>query len=165
MPRVLTQRANKDYPKEGIKKGDTYYKWSIRMGRGGHTFISKTPPRPSQLTQSKMSGAYAAVEAVEDVIAELRESTNHIPYALVYKAQVAVAEREVKDEEDLKEDADKDDQAVDSIEVKDARRCWQRGSERKLMKSRASQTNTRRQLITLEMASSTRKSGQRRQTP
>jgi len=122
MPKVLTQRANKDYPEHGIKKGDTYYKWSIRSGKGGMTFISAKPPRPSQLTQSKMSGALAAVEAVEDVINELRNTTNHIPYALVYKAQVAIAEREVKDEEDLKEDADKDDQAVDAIEVQDARK-------------------------------------------
>jgi len=86
MPKVLTQRANKDYPEQGIKKGDTYYKWSIRSGRGGQTFISAKPPRPSQLTQSKMTGAYAAAEAVEDVIAELRAKNEGVPYAIIFKA-------------------------------------------------------------------------------
>lgn len=65
MPRVHSQVARKDYPQQGIKKGDTYYKWSFRYG-GEHK--SKNPPRPSQLTQSKMSEALAAGEALEDSI-------------------------------------------------------------------------------------------------
>jgi hypothetical protein len=67
MPRVHELKAAKDYPEHGIKKGDTYYKWAFRYG-GEHK--SKTRPRPSQLTQSKMSAAYAAQEAMEDAIGE-----------------------------------------------------------------------------------------------
>jgi len=50
MPRVNVQRANKDYPLEGIKKGDTYYKWKFRYGA-----LHRSPVRPkrSQLTQSE----------------------------------------------------------------------------------------------------------------
>lgn len=65
MPRVHTKKARKDYPSEGIKKGDTYFSWSFRYG-GKHK--SLTPPRPSQLTQSKMSAALAAAEGLEDSI-------------------------------------------------------------------------------------------------
>jgi len=67
MPRVNTQVAAKDYPDQGIKKGDTYYSWKFRFGGA---YKSKTMPRPSQLTQSKLSGAYAAQEALEDAIGE-----------------------------------------------------------------------------------------------
>lgn len=65
MPRVHSQVANKDYPQSGIKKGDTYYKWAFRYG-GAHKSLRY--PRPSQLTQSKMSAAYAAGETLEDVV-------------------------------------------------------------------------------------------------
>lgn len=65
MPRVHTQKAAKDYPSHGIKKGDTYYSWTFRHG-GKH--MSLTYPRASQLTQSKMSGAYAASEEAGDTI-------------------------------------------------------------------------------------------------
>lgn len=65
MPRVHTKKARKDYPNAGIKKGDTYFSWSFRYG-GKHK--SLTPPRPSQLTQSKMSAALAAGETLEDSI-------------------------------------------------------------------------------------------------
>lgn len=64
MARVYTQKAGKDYPEAGIKKGDMYYSWSFRYG-GEHK--SLTPPRPSQLTQSKMSAALAAAEVAEDI--------------------------------------------------------------------------------------------------
>lgn len=54
MPKVHTLKANKDYPNEGIKKGQTYYKWSLRPGgRGqGRTYRSATYPKPQQLTSS-----------------------------------------------------------------------------------------------------------------
>lgn len=66
MARVFTAKAAKDYPQHGIKKGDMYYYWS--PGFRGTKQMSKTPPRPSQLTTSKMSGAYAAGEALQDAI-------------------------------------------------------------------------------------------------
>lgn len=50
MPRVThVKAAAKDHPAAGIKKGESYYWWKFRFG-GKH--MSKTPPRPSQLTQS-----------------------------------------------------------------------------------------------------------------
>lgn len=67
MPRVKSQKAKKDYPEQGIQKGDTYYKWSFRYG-GTHK--SKTYPRPSQLTQSKYSTVYAALESVQDMLSQ-----------------------------------------------------------------------------------------------
>ena len=63
MPRVKVQRANKDYPRAGIKKGDTYYKWKFRYGP---IMRSLKRPRPSQLTRSKWSSVYAAREMLED---------------------------------------------------------------------------------------------------
>jgi len=55
MPRVYSQKANKDYPDQGIKKGDTYYRWCLRPGgpRGlSQHFKSSTYPKPWQLTNS-----------------------------------------------------------------------------------------------------------------
>lgn len=54
MPKVHTiKSARKDYPAEGIKKGDTYYKWSIKTGPAtGVIHRSKTYPKPSDLTGS-----------------------------------------------------------------------------------------------------------------
>jgi len=80
VPRVKSQKAAKDYPEIGVAKGETYYKWSFRYG-GTHK--SKTYPRSSQLTQSKYSGVYAALEEIQDlintpdvVIADLVECAN-----------------------------------------------------------------------------------------
>jgi hypothetical protein len=78
MPRVHSQKAAKDYPNIDVKKGETYYWWEFRYG-GKH--MSKTPPRPSQLTQSKMSGAYAASESAQDTIASA-DSIDDIAEAL-----------------------------------------------------------------------------------
>ncbi len=64
MPRVKKQIAAKDYPDQGIQKGDTYFKWSFRYGG---TVKSKTYPRPSQLTQSKHSNVYAILENLQDL--------------------------------------------------------------------------------------------------
>lgn len=54
MPRVRSQIARKDYPDQGISKGDRYYKWCLRPGgRGrGTIYRSLTPPKPWQLTSS-----------------------------------------------------------------------------------------------------------------
>lgn len=64
MPKIKKIVARKDYPKEGIKKGDEYYFTSIRTGRGGRVLRSLTPFKQSQLTNSPfLSGWYAASEA------------------------------------------------------------------------------------------------------
>lgn len=50
MARVYTQKARKDYPTEGIKKGDTYYQWQLYHGPVRR---SKTPPKRAELTGSE----------------------------------------------------------------------------------------------------------------
>jgi hypothetical protein len=71
MPRVHTVKARKDYPNEGIKKGDTYYKWSKRVGgpySRGVTYRSKTYPKPQQLTSSDyLIGVYDAQDAISNI--------------------------------------------------------------------------------------------------
>jgi len=66
MPKVTTHTARKDYEKEGIKKGDTYYKWSLRNSgsprAGGTTFRSKTYPKPEQLTRNPWKLAVISIE-------------------------------------------------------------------------------------------------------
>ena len=63
MPRVHTQKARKDYPKEGIKKGDMYYKWSIKTGpASGINYRSLTLPKPSQLTGSSFMQEYYSIQ-------------------------------------------------------------------------------------------------------
>ena len=65
MPRVHhVKHAAKDNPV--AKKGEPYYWWKFRYS--GKQF-SKTPPRPSQLTQSEfLSTMYGAQEDLEDAI-------------------------------------------------------------------------------------------------
>jgi hypothetical protein len=55
MARVHQQTARKDYPDEGITKGSTYYKWTLRPGgpgARGRLYRSATYPKPWQLTSS-----------------------------------------------------------------------------------------------------------------
>jgi len=63
------KKARKAIPNAGIKVGDSYYWWKLRMpgSRGGTKRISKTYPRQSQLTLSEYrSTAYSIEEEVED---------------------------------------------------------------------------------------------------
>lgn len=70
MPKVNTAKAAKDYPNEGIKKGDLYYSWAFFRGP---TLRSKTPPRRSQITGSaNLSAAYAVEECLEDALGEAK---------------------------------------------------------------------------------------------
>ena len=55
----LVKKAQKDYPEQGIKKGESYYWWKFRFG-GKH--YSKTMPKRSQLTQSSFLGQVWEVE-------------------------------------------------------------------------------------------------------
>jgi uncharacterized phage infection (PIP) family protein YhgE len=50
MTRAHKQVARKDYPAQGIKKGDEYYKWQFNFSKVVHR--SKVKPTRSQLTQS-----------------------------------------------------------------------------------------------------------------
>ena len=69
MPRVhFVKRARKPIESAGIKVGDFYYWWKFRYGGKR---VSKAPPRQSQLTNSdKLSRAYAAAEALEDIVVD-----------------------------------------------------------------------------------------------
>lgn len=58
----FVKKARKDNP--AVKAGESYYWWEFRYG-GKH--YSKTPPRPSQLTQSEfLSQMYSFQEQIED---------------------------------------------------------------------------------------------------
>lgn len=80
---TFVQKARKDIPQAGVKKGESYYWWSFF--RGGK-FYSKTPPKPSQLTNSEFLSQFYAIqeriaelEANEDlggVIEELASDLN-----------------------------------------------------------------------------------------
>lgn len=64
----FVKKARKDIPDTDIKKGDSYYWWKFRYG-GKH--VSKTPPRPSQLTGSEfLSTVYAVQESLGDCSAD-----------------------------------------------------------------------------------------------
>lgn len=70
MPKVHQQKARKDYPERGIQKGEVYYKWSLRQSKAGRgmTFMSKTYPRPSQLTLSEFKSQWRGfAERLEDI--------------------------------------------------------------------------------------------------
>lgn len=62
MPRVEKRVARKDYAREGIKAGDTYYYTKIKLQRGGMVMRSLTPFKPSQLTQSPFKSGWLAMQ-------------------------------------------------------------------------------------------------------
>lgn len=72
MVRVLTRKARKDYPQQGIKKGDTYYKWSFFRQR---PHLSKTPPTRAQLTQNEnLATVYNAYDIFDGDVSALISS-------------------------------------------------------------------------------------------
>jgi len=65
MPKVECRKAAKDYPENGIKKGDMYYTWKFRFG-GRRRQLKR--PRQSQLTQSEfLGGMHSHQETIEDL--------------------------------------------------------------------------------------------------
>jgi chromosome segregation ATPase len=54
-----------------IVAGQEYYEWSFRYGGTSRQHVDHGSPRPSQLTQSKMSAAHAACEDLEDQLGNL----------------------------------------------------------------------------------------------
>ena len=75
MPRVSEKKKNKagkpydcGQCSDKIVAGETYYEWSFRYGGTHRQHAKHGRPKQSQLTQSKMSGVYSAVEAAEDAI-------------------------------------------------------------------------------------------------
>jgi hypothetical protein len=75
MPRVnYVKKARKDQGRcskcgDEIKAGDPYRHWSFRYGgKRKRCMKASCSPRQSDLTQSKLAGAYAAIEDAEDSI-------------------------------------------------------------------------------------------------
>lgn len=66
MPKVFHRKARKDYPDNGIKKGDMYYNWDLKTGpRSSRTYRQLTPPKPQQLTTSEfLIASYDLAEQV-----------------------------------------------------------------------------------------------------
>lgn len=62
MPKVEKRVARKDYPQNGIKKGDTYYFTALKLQRGGQIKRSLTPFKPSQLTNSPFKSGWLAAQ-------------------------------------------------------------------------------------------------------
>lgn len=100
LAKVVKRKANKDYPEQGIKKGEKYFTWKIRIGRfGGRVCRSKDYPLNSQregndymqwLYNLKESFTFLAPETIEDVIqgmileiddqtSELQERIDNLP--------------------------------------------------------------------------------------
>jgi len=84
MPRVNVTTKNKAGKKikcgrcgHEIAPGEKYFHFSFRYG-GKRVRCLAHPPRQSELTQSKMSGAYGAIEDVEDAIASVRKGASSL---------------------------------------------------------------------------------------
>ena len=76
MPRVHCVTKNKhgkmvtcNTCQQVIEPGQKYYWWAFRYG-GKRTRCINHAPRTSDFTQSKMSGAYAAIEGAQDELGE-----------------------------------------------------------------------------------------------
>jgi hypothetical protein len=81
MPKVtFVKSARKDYPNQGITKGESYYHWSFMSGgKGGPKIRSKRKPRPSQLTQSEFwSQVLSWQESADDKTPELSDIESEI---------------------------------------------------------------------------------------
>lgn len=59
MARVHSAIARKDYPEQGIAKGDKYWYWTPYRGRRR---MSKTPPKPSQSESNPTRASYLAIQ-------------------------------------------------------------------------------------------------------
>jgi ABC-type transporter Mla subunit MlaD len=78
MPRVYSPKKNRSGKSlacgrcsRTIEPGETYYWWKFRYG-GKQVRCGDHYPRPSELTQSKLSQVYAAVEGAEDALGDAK---------------------------------------------------------------------------------------------
>lgn len=83
MPRVNTKtksKAGKAYNcnkcQKPIEPGHEYYEWTFYHARPSRRHVACGRPRESELTNSKLSGAYAAVEGLQDAIAAARKANS-----------------------------------------------------------------------------------------
>lgn len=95
MPRVnKVEHARKDYPEFGIKKGEAYYWWKFRFGGKR---VSKTYPKPSQLTMSEfLSSVYDINERLEQFSASSPSDAREQIEELVSEINDLASEQEDK---------------------------------------------------------------------
>jgi hypothetical protein len=92
MPRInKVKRARKAIPSAGIEVGQPYYWWKFRFG-GKH--VSKTYPKPSQLTQSEfLSTIYDINERIDNIDAD--NAAEEVP-AIIDELDSLASEQEDK---------------------------------------------------------------------
>jgi len=73
MPRVQYRKARKDYPDNGIKKGDMYYYTSLKLQRGGIVKRSLKPFKQSELTTSAFKGGWFCTQEAWNESAKMSE--------------------------------------------------------------------------------------------
>lgn len=68
MPKVHHVKARKDYPEDGVAKGEMCYVWTLKTGpRSSRKYRSKERPKQSQLTTSEFFQAiYSAQEDADE---------------------------------------------------------------------------------------------------
>lgn len=102
MPRVRRQKASGRAQRvcgalgcgKEIPKGEEYYTWSFRYG-GRQVRCLDHPPRPSDLTQSRMGEVYTAIEEAEKrLVDETFDSVEDVKGVI---EEVATVAREVAD--------------------------------------------------------------------
>lgn len=76
MARVHTRKARKDYPAQGIKKGDTYYTWKTRttIGKSYRSTVHRSLTRPLttsssawEQTQAEIRKAFEGVDGPDSL--------------------------------------------------------------------------------------------------
>jgi hypothetical protein len=68
MPKVTHQRSRNGIPSINVAPGEMYYKWKMKTATGGVKRVSKTPPRPSQLTLSEFKSSWRSFsEEIDDM--------------------------------------------------------------------------------------------------
>jgi len=107
--------ARRDYPEEGIKKGESYYWWKFRHGP---RMMSKSYPKKSQITQNPhLAKLYKAIETYHETV-EAAESIDDVVTILNYIAEAITAchersetlEKVLRDMRGLAEDLEEDQQ-------------------------------------------------------
>ena len=147
MPQVHRRKARKDYPDNGISKGDVYYTW--KFGRSG-VRRSLKPPLPEQLTESEYAQEWIPLNrevsgfdgSTDDLLElagrarslgkEQQEKRGNMPDSLQGGATSELLEERAEECEDLAdelddlaqrlEEADEDDEDEVLAEVQQAAR-------------------------------------------
>lgn len=135
MPRVHhVKKARRDYPEDGIKRGESYFWWKFRYCSKSR---SKSRPTPQQLTRSEFwSQVYdfqdelsdcSDSDTLQDIIERIREfadeqeeKRNNMPESLqeVGSGEILMNRTEaLTDWADELEDLDMDDEAFDFDDI------------------------------------------------